>query len=79
MVGGAGILFGIPSALRLSVFQNQDWVWGVGLMLSGFFFAFAVFNGFFGQVIHHGRTNHIVSTRPDINYFVVLFTLGHKT
>ena len=42
VVGGAGVLFGIPSALRLSVFQNQDWVWGVGLMLSGFFFAFAV-------------------------------------
>ncbi len=42
LVGGAGILFGIPSALELGVFQNQDWVWGVGLMLSGFFFAFAV-------------------------------------
>ncbi len=24
------------------MFQNQDWVWGVGLMISGFFFAFAV-------------------------------------
>ncbi len=23
-------------------FANQDWVWGVGLILSGFFFAFAV-------------------------------------
>ena len=42
VVGTAGALFGIPSALRLSLFQNQDWVWGVGLMLSGFFFAFAV-------------------------------------
>jgi NSS family neurotransmitter:Na+ symporter len=41
-VGGAGLLFGVPSALRLGFFQNQDWVWGVGLMLSGFFFAFAV-------------------------------------
>lgn len=41
-VGLAGILFGIPSALKLGIFQNQDWVWGVGLMLSGFFFAFAV-------------------------------------
>jgi NSS family neurotransmitter:Na+ symporter len=41
-VGLAGILFGIPSALNLGIFQNQDWVWGVGLMLSGFFFAFAV-------------------------------------
>jgi NSS family neurotransmitter:Na+ symporter len=42
IVGAAGFLFGIPSALRLGIFQNQDWVWGVGLMLSGFFFAFAV-------------------------------------
>ena len=42
LVGSAGFLFGIPSALRIEVFQNQDWVWGVGLMISGFFFAFAV-------------------------------------
>jgi NSS family neurotransmitter:Na+ symporter len=42
VVGVAGVLFGIPSALRLGIFQNQDWVWGVGLMVSGFFFAFAV-------------------------------------
>lgn len=42
MVGTAGLLFGIPSALKLEVFQNQDWVWGVALMVSGFFFAFAV-------------------------------------
>jgi NSS family neurotransmitter:Na+ symporter len=40
IVGGAGVLFGIPSALNLGFFQNQDWVWGVGLMLSGFFFCF---------------------------------------
>ncbi len=25
----------------MKVFDNQDWVWGVGLMLSGFFFALA--------------------------------------
>ena len=42
VVGSAGFLLGIPSALRIGIFQNQDWVWGVGLMLSGFFFAFAV-------------------------------------
>ncbi|MEM7050481.1 MAG: sodium-dependent transporter [Acidobacteriota bacterium] len=38
-VGGAGVLFGMPSALSMQVFQNQDWVWGLGLMLSGLFFA----------------------------------------
>jgi neurotransmitter:Na+ symporter, NSS family len=42
IVGTAGFLVGVPSALRLAVFQNQDWVWGVGIMISGFFFAFAV-------------------------------------
>ena len=34
-------LFGIPSAINLTFFQNQDWVWGVGLIVSGFFVAFA--------------------------------------
>ena len=42
VVGAAGVLFGVPSALKIEVFQNQDWVWGVGLMLSGLFFAIAV-------------------------------------
>jgi NSS family neurotransmitter:Na+ symporter len=42
IVGIAGLLMGVPSALSMEVFGNQDFVWGVGLMLSGFFFAFAV-------------------------------------
>ncbi|MEQ9569315.1 MAG: sodium-dependent transporter [Longimicrobiales bacterium] len=42
LVGVASLLFGAPSALNMDVFANQDWVWGVGLMLSGFFFAVAV-------------------------------------
>ena len=42
LVGAAGLLFGIPSALNIEFFRNQDWVWGVGLMVSGFLFAFAV-------------------------------------
>ena len=40
-VGAAGLIFGAPSALKMEIFQNQDWVWGVGLMLSGLFFALA--------------------------------------
>ncbi|MFC1574924.1 sodium-dependent transporter, partial [Gemmatimonadota bacterium] len=42
IVGISGLLCGVPSALNMAVFRNQDWVWGVGLMLSGFFFAVAV-------------------------------------
>ena len=41
-VGVVGFTAGVPSALSLQFLGNQDFVWGVGLMLSGFFFAFAV-------------------------------------
>jgi NSS family neurotransmitter:Na+ symporter len=42
VVAIAGFALGIPSALNQSVFGNQDFVWGVGLMVSGLFFAAAV-------------------------------------
>lgn len=41
-VAGAGFAFGIPSALNLTFFANQDFVWGVGLMVSGAFISYAV-------------------------------------
>jgi NSS family neurotransmitter:Na+ symporter len=36
------LIMGIPSALSVDYFLNQDWTWGVGLMLSGFFIALLV-------------------------------------
>jgi len=39
---GIGFAFGIPSALNLTFFANQDFVWGVGLMVSGAFISYAV-------------------------------------
>ncbi|MBU1681143.1 MAG: sodium-dependent transporter [Bacteroidetes bacterium] len=42
LVAGIGFLFGVPSALDINFFTNQDWVWGVGLILSGAFIAFAI-------------------------------------
>lgn len=42
MVGALGFLLGVPSAISLQFLQNQDWVWGVALMVSGLFFSFAV-------------------------------------
>ncbi len=42
VVGAFGLVLGLPSAFSLDVLHNQDWVWGVGLMLSGLFFALAV-------------------------------------
>jgi neurotransmitter:Na+ symporter, NSS family len=34
-------LFGFPSAYSLDFFTNQDWVWGIGLIVSGLFVSFA--------------------------------------
>lgn len=51
----AFVVIGFPSAFNLDFFSNQDWVWGVGLVLSGLFIALAV--------IRHGvgdfKTNFI--------------------
>jgi NSS family neurotransmitter:Na+ symporter len=41
-VCSVGFLFGLPSAISLDFFANQDFVWGVGLMVSGGFISFAV-------------------------------------
>ncbi len=42
LVAVTGFLLGIPSALSMTFFENQDWVWGIGLMISGGFISFAV-------------------------------------
>ncbi|NOY60574.1 MAG: sodium-dependent transporter [Calditrichaeota bacterium] len=38
----AGFFLGVPSASKMAFFENQDWVWGIGLLVSGFFIAFTV-------------------------------------
>jgi NSS family neurotransmitter:Na+ symporter len=35
-------ILGLPSAISIDFFNNQDWVWGLGLIISGAFFTFAV-------------------------------------
>lgn len=42
LVGSLGFLLGMPSALSPSFFLNQDWVWGIGLLVSGAFFTAGV-------------------------------------
>jgi len=42
IVGTTAFLLGLPSAISLHFLKNQDWVWGVALMLSGLFFSIAV-------------------------------------
>ena len=41
LVGSVGFVMGLPSAISLRVLGNQDWVWGVALLLAGLFFAIA--------------------------------------
>lgn len=40
--GVLALLLGAPSALNLAFFDNQDWVWGLGLIINGAFIAFAI-------------------------------------
>jgi NSS family neurotransmitter:Na+ symporter len=42
IVASLGFILGIPSALDMSFFINQDWVWGIGLILSGAFISFSI-------------------------------------
>jgi NSS family neurotransmitter:Na+ symporter len=59
------LIFGIPSAMSTSVLDNQDAVWGVGLMLSGLFFGVAVLR--YG--VDRFRREHVNSPGSD-------FTIG---
>jgi len=49
LVVGLSYLLGIPSARNINILSNQDFVWGLALMLSGAFVAF--------MVIRYGQTN----------------------
>lgn len=42
IVATTGFVLGIPSALSMDFLTNQDWVWGVGLILSGAFISFSI-------------------------------------
>ena len=42
LIAACAFLLGLPSAISMGIFNNQDWVWGVGLMVSGFFFMVTV-------------------------------------
>lgn len=55
-----GFLMGLPSATNLNVFANQDFVWGVGLMVSGAFISFGVMR--YGS---HRFREKFVNTDPE--------------
>ncbi|MGH7589264.1 MAG: sodium-dependent transporter [Gemmatimonadota bacterium] len=65
VVATVALVFGLPSALSTTVLDNQDTVWGIGLMLSGLFFGFAVLR--YG--VDRFRREHVNSAGSD-------FTIG---
>ena len=42
LTGLLAMILGAPSALSMAFFENQDWVWSVGLIVNGLFIAFGV-------------------------------------
>jgi len=42
LVGLIGFIFGIPSAIKIEFLNNQDWTWGLGLLVNGIFLTYAV-------------------------------------
>lgn len=54
-------LFGIPSAINLNFLSNQDFVWGLALMLSGACFAFILIR----QGLSNIRKNEILGNKDD--------------
>lgn len=65
IIAGTGcVLFGAPSAWSLQFFENQDWVWGIGLIISGLFFLFGVFK--YGMVRYK---RDLIDTDSDFKVF----------
>ncbi len=58
-----GFLLGIPSAYSLDFLNNQDWVWGIGLLVSGLFTAIIMTK--FG--LEEIRNKHINTPWSDIH------------
>lgn len=40
---GATFVLGIPSAVSINFLNNQDWVWGIGLLVGGLFYSIGVY------------------------------------
>ena len=84
VVAGAAIICGIPSAVSLAIFENQDWVWGLALMISGVVISIAATQ--YGQSrfredlinidvrhVHAGRTYELVLKYLVPAEFIVMF------
>ncbi len=50
LVIGISFVFGIPSAISLNILSNQDFVWGMALLISGAVFAFMMVKHGIGKI-----------------------------
>ncbi|MGL1886875.1 MAG: sodium-dependent transporter [Reichenbachiella sp.] len=69
------IIFGFPSAYSLDVFTNQDWVWGLGLILTGMMILF-------GVLVHGPKKYKLTYIDPGSafnvsTYFYVICVVGN--
>lgn len=72
-VGAVSFICGLPSAWSMGFFKNQDWVWGIGLLFSGAFIAFAVIR--YGAAKFRSELiNHNYETWPIGRWFVTFIT-----
>jgi NSS family neurotransmitter:Na+ symporter len=75
IVGAACFVFGFPSAISMGFFNNQDWVWGLGLIVSGSFFIFLVLKvgprKFRKEII--SSSQHKVKLGKAFDYLVTFF------
>ena len=80
LVGTAGVVLGVPSALDQDVFLNQDFVWGVGLMVSGLFFALAVLRFGVGRFratfVNHEYSSVHIGRWWDVAIYLVVVQAG---
>jgi NSS family neurotransmitter:Na+ symporter len=84
LVSVFGFLLGLPSALNVNFLINQDWVWGVGLILSGAFISFSIIkygidkfrieiiNGYGSDVKIGKWYNYVIGLLIPIQVFVLI-------
>ncbi|MFY0652327.1 MAG: sodium-dependent transporter [Cyclobacteriaceae bacterium] len=69
------LLLGLPSAYSLDFFSNQDWVWGVGLILSGLFIAIGVLN-YGAKKFKHDMIDNDSDFKVSSHYFTICISIA---
>ena len=69
------MILGFPSAWSLDFFNNQDWVWGIGLIVSGLFFVLVALRSGLLRFKHEVIDRDSDFRVPDL-YFAACITLN---